>query len=327
MSSKKKLSQEILTKVKQFVESGLSWTAMEKILKGEGINVSRHVIRREYEEWSTKQPKEYLKDVRNKIAEEEFHIHLIELTTFAGVLPSILKLPPLGNISGDSKAAIKEGLSHLQLHQEDEVLEHILRRNSILLKSLRQHTNESISWDCWDNWWRDFDSLVSLTNDLKLKVKTRIDSHIVMDKGFADKLKKTRGSRKTKQAICDEIVNVLWINALDRIKEPPEELFKMFELDEGVGNKYSVRVNLGDHCPDIVTKSDDVVLCNQIARLCDSTILVFCNDLETQSTYHRMQTIIKSAQSNIAAMTNALDPMLVRPVIIRTNCDICPVLV
>ena len=284
-----RLSTQQLDKVVRLRQAnGYSWLGIQN-----KTGISRRIAKREYLLWEQNQAREYLQTVRKDAAAEEFKRHLQMLLELAGQFALILRGPDSSDtIQGDQvfsdRIHFLKGFRDIQ----DEMLsvEGLTpRQRWWLYESLRSHTRESVPWDkldYWKNQWnRSLDELQRLRGKMRLHCLQELLSELT-DSEFKS------------------LENTVWEQARLQISQgnfgpPAEDVFSRIIED---------------------LQGTEAIPASELERACRGEVDRFL--AEDEAGYARKALDRMSDAAN--QLTEALDDMKLRPVLLRTRCDLCP---
>ena len=289
MKKRIQLTTEQLDKVIRLRQAnGFSWLGIQK-----ETGISRRIAKREYLLWEQNQAREYLQTVRKDAAAEEFKRHLKMLLELAGQFASILR----GPVSSDTQQSDQvfsyriqylKGFSDIQ----DDVLtvEGLTPRQRLwLYESLRSHTRESVPWDKLDYWKKQWNR--SLEELQTLRGKTRLHFLQEQESELTDSQIKSLG-------------NTVWEQVRLQI----------------------LRGNFGPPAEDVFTgmigalHGTEAIPTSDLERACRGEVERFLAEDEAGYARKALDRMSDAAKQ----LTEALDDIKLRPVLLRTRCDLCP---
>ena len=289
MKKRIELSSDQLGKVVQLRQGKrYSWLRIQK-----ETAIPRRIAKREYLKWEQEQGREYLHTVRREVAVEEFRIHLDTLVELANKLTLLLSSPG-PHETRDADQIIYDGLQNLKgydtIHDELGILESLsFRQRWWIYEALRVHTRESVPWDRMEYWKRQWNNCVKDLQRLRSKMKSDLfqeHSAAMTDPDV--------------QSIVDYVWEQVWLWISDGIPE-------------STSDEISTRMNesLSRHGAEIPLEMEKV--CAQQVRYLLS---------EDQAGYAK-QSICRLREA-AQQFEESLDKIKLRPVLLRTRCDLCP---
>ena len=269
---------------------GYSWLKIE----GE-TGVPRRIAKREYERWESERGREILQTVRREVAADEFKQHLEALLAMAADFGNILRLPAPAEIRpADEVVRLRVGEMSGYRFQDDDLspLEHLSpRQRRWLYEGLRVHTRETVPWDKLDQWARDWgrycDARGLLETEPQVKAAVRALPERIEDSGT-------------------EIGNGTWAVIWNRLMSGSLGPSSPEALVESVGNLWSDE-HQGGHD-------------RSLEALIESLVRVIL----ASDAVRRARQALARMRASAELLEEALDPMKVRPTLLRTRCEFCP---
>ncbi len=194
----------------------------------------------------------------------------------------------------------------------------------LLFKSLRDHTRGEVQWNVFDDEWKNaMDRCTKIVPDFMKETRQLVDSYlkIANDRGFLEKVKKATKKNDPAKNITEAIVNVFW-RSITRRELNKEELpsFETVTKDKSE-NVNVITIRSGDEILFSFIGEDKQYLAENIKQTCNVAIkglsvntMVWELDVEVGN--------IKKASDDLRVMLN---PLKLRPLILRTRCELCPV--
>lgn len=323
------VSPEELARVVNLRQIGTSWLKIQR-----DTGVPRRIAKRAYEDWGRSQSREELKAARKDVAAEEFRNHLSSLVKLAEVLVNVLNgygipeptRPPISaedtllnlwrsDIAGEYRAY---GLARV------EPEEYIcgpgswgcLHQNQLLLKSLQSHTQEKVDWRMLEQWKKAWDECTRVQGVLRKEAHRMLSDILKQELGLAARI--VKGSRE--EGALDRMVNgvlhAVWQGILaGKLDQPP-----LVEAD-GMGNEVTNVVFGEDRRSlglifaesDLAKKVKDACI-----RVANNLSIVKKEDMiKLVDDVHGMKEVIDK-------LAEMLNPLMLRPQILHTRCDLCP---
>jgi len=317
---KKGLSDEKLAQVRELRQAEHSWLAIQQM-----TGVERRLAKRAYNEWLDGRSLNELKQARVNVATEVLSEHLDSLVKLAERLTDHLDLPRsprqlqsanehLGiffetNIFGESY-----DLSQVDMKRKSQ---RNRRRNQKLFKCLQDHTVGKVRWQALDEWKQALNNAVDYAKELRLAA-TEVIENIPNDwPSLKERIKTAIGGSDVTEKIADGVRENIWRGILIG---KPEQMY----VWEGTSLVSKGRVELRFYDGDSDTKLDlkDVELAKEVLSMCRQ---VKTNLLEVKSDLvQRLTDEVRRMQDRTRELEESLDGLILRPVILRTRCDLCP---
>jgi hypothetical protein len=300
--------------------------------------IRRNIARREYEDWERSQALGELKEARKVVAAEAFRDHINHIIQIAESLSGHLRTPSFGdrNTSADdfldglwktsiispsgTSATVDEGRS--------------LRENHMLFKSLKEHTRDKIQWQDLDEWKRPWNESVALMQSLyegAIGIINPFLTERLMPKIEKDTRRKQPVERMA-GAVITQIVRWIENNKLELLWERNEEREPQGgqnEEREGIVTRLwrtgsDIQLVFADSYQPILTFSNTKAdLAEMTQRACNLVAMDF-RLKEWRDKAESLRDGIGTAKKLKEKFNEVLDPLVLRPLILRTRCELCP---
>ena len=197
------------------------------------------------------------------------------------------------------------------------------REKELLFESLKVHTREEVRWeDVLENRWKEArDNCAKIVPELRKETSVVVNNSLNEETNFLQRVKV--GSREGDPAkqIAEVILRDIWQNILrdkldeegswfqtvSRGKGPPQD------IDIIVKSRYEkVLIFIGD---------TNMSLAKKVAHTCD---LAYDN-LRKGDMVQQLHCEVRKMKKLSEELREALNPVKLRPMILRTRCDLCPV--
>jgi hypothetical protein len=325
---KKILSDEELNRVLRLKQAGVSWL---KIQHQSGI--PRRIAKRAYEDWQRAQSFAELKESRRAVAAEAFREHvesLIKLGTFlamhldiprtmptetpggAQILDSLWQL----NVLGESQDQPLRGVSGIGAERERRS---ITRQHQMLFQSLQDHTRGELRWEVLKEWESAWDNSRQLYTDLQKEATVVVRNFLNQEQGLEKKIKNGNRRGDAITQIVETLLRRIWSGILDDKLDLQQDVFEViagpggvaFVAVTGIGNSNFLTYN-------------DKNLAEKAARLGNQAaknLLLGENEDLIEKSLKGCIDAMRRATEDLADMLN---PLVLRPIILRTRCELCP---
>lgn len=318
------LSDQELQEVIKRKQSGASWL---KIQNETGI--PRRAAKRAYENWERSRSLEELGQVRRDVAKEEFRQHLNDLTKLAESLVNHLCVPDSPNTT-ESSGQFLDRLWHSNIIGESDAGQgrvvrtergtlRIVRQNQLLFKALQDHSREEIRWDALDEWKQAWDDSISILNELRKEAHEVVANILRQERDLRGRIQKESGERGAADRLVEAVLRAIWW-AIQEGKLDQDRLLVPTKSD---GDGTSLVTYFQYPYSRVFFKFADMDLVEEVANACNWGIK---NLRKGEKCY-----LVESLQEEVGRMKKAieeldemLDPLLLRPIILRTRCDLCP---
>lgn len=314
------VSEEDRDTVIKLRKSGAGWLKIQEM-----TGIPRRTAKSVYEQWQKGQTAEEVTTARRQVAAEAFNFHMSDLMALAYRISSDLAMPQFADRRDGSQ--VMENIFRLDIrgHSQDKPryslikksMEDIKRQNRILFDSLKEHTKEKIDWRTLDDWvfarneWKkDMDKLETVA----LKMVNKTLDREADEKGLSSTIKSDKNLvAKMARSVAETVYRI-------RTAGEPKQPDYYIKVREG---KNSVQVFFSDSASEtelaIVSRDSAVI----VAGTCIWAV--------TKLTRGKESTILRGLDSSFCKMetahrelTEKLDELRLTPLILRTECEICP---
>jgi hypothetical protein len=323
------LSNSQLEQVISFREKGLSWIKIEKT-----TGIARRIAKREYDEWFAKQSQRQLEEARKDVVAQEYRVHLDLLSRLASFLLDTLVIPdPLTDLRRAdevmsqflTKDFYQDQPSFDILLGDQQRDKRIIRMNELLFKSLRDHTERKVPWQVVNTWKEARNSSIDSTNEIKKEInevltnilRQKPELKIWIDDIYSD-------VSVIKNTVRGLLINI-WLNEIVGLNSQVITMKGASLITRGTAwvvfhDKAPTETNI---IFDRESPSDNKLLAKEMTGVFKWAIenvikekSVFIQDLKRK--VHVMQDVTNKLEE-------VLNPLVLRPIILNTKCDICPI--
>ncbi len=305
---KTELNDQQMDRIIELRRRGFTWMGIQRDIK-----IDRRIALRAFTDWEKTQSVDELKEARQQLALEEFRRHGASIRRFDGYFGAHLDFPRSAYIyySADGyldvllNEDLGDGENFTEINQEKNDPEgrsrQIRRHNDWLFRALREHTARDVNWDIFESWKTSWNSCVRNVPHLEKEAETII-SHYPNRRQRLEQLSELDRlyDEDNMKKVIPVIIVGTWQETVDTLGIPAEG--EPLDADR----KHEVLVSATD--PDF------------LINLIHSTI----------KKLSRSETIIKAIGKAIETkkvadeLEEMLDPLLLRPIITRTRCFLCP---
>ncbi|MFC2031947.1 hypothetical protein ACFLUS_01025 [Chloroflexota bacterium] len=317
------LSNNDLEKVIELCQRGDSWLKIQGKTK-----ISRHVAKRSYEEWERRKSADSLKGVRLIVAEQEFKQHLNHLSKVAVFLTDNLAIPSSPDIGESaeqfwdrlwqSRIVEEFGLEVKGMNVNNQQSKRNTRQNLLLFQSLQSHTRDKVRWEALKEWKSGWNDSLKHVNELRERFFPLIDGTLKQKPELLTILQKGLWGKDAPSEMVSAALSTVWKGIIDdeALQEPP--LVKMRPDIKG-GDK-GTAVDVGRKEMLFLTKQKDAGFFTQVLNSAITVRFIDDNPL-----FQQLAASVRRMKGAIRELEEALNPLLIRPLILRTRCDLCPV--
>jgi len=316
---KKELSSIELKKVVELRHFGTKWTEIEK-----ETGVERRAAKRAYDEWEKDQKMREQETVRFRVAAEAFHEHLSDLTRLAESLISVVHVPEKLRGLDNAEAAlgrllmgtVQGGLETSPTSSQESA--RLVWRNTKLLNSLQDHTREKVRWEALEEWKKARTNAAEYSQELLLQAKEGIEDILNKQPGLTEKIKTAIGVNIGAADISRGLGETIWRGIVTG---------KLEEVHSWKGGgdvtKDNVWLEFYEGDSDTRLYLNDNELAKEIKSMCQ---LVVSNLQEgTKSdVVEKLTKEVRLMQDTTRELEEGLDELVLRPLLLRTRCDLCP---
>ncbi len=320
------LSDSQLEQVLSLRQNGLSWV---KIQRETGI--PRRIARRDYEESQRRQSQRQLESARKDIAAQEYRLHLDLLAHFAGNLVDAVGMPEMiTELMGADK--VMANLFSKDIYKEHQPIglsvgewqreKRIVSMNLLLFKSLRDHTRGKARWEALDEWKAARDRCVGQVEMVRRELITDLDNILAQKPQLKKMLDASNRPDLSSRVVEGTLVNI-WLNDVIG-KEGTVTSF----LGASAIKKDTAWIKFHEQAPGwtIITfdsndRSTNKDFAKEIAGMSNRAIL----NLRTKGALSEIKLQTDKMQKAANELETTLNPLVLRPIILNTRCDICPI--
>lgn len=312
------LSHNELAKVIRLRHENASWL---KIQRETGI--PRRIAQRAYEQYERSQAREELKAARKEVAAEEFRTHLDLLTGFAESIVLTICIPSSPKETRHAKDVLSMLYERDRLHEVDFIpaidpTERGKRRaalqNQMLFESLQAHTYGKVRWQALGEWEEAWDT--SRENLIKLGEEAHeVLSNILDQKSkLTDRIVKGSGKKDAIERMVDGVLHVVWAS----IGKPGQNIPFVRAMSRSDG---MTEVIFGEGNLTLGLIFTEVDLAEEVAKACKWA----AENLRKGNTTSAIVKPVSIMKERIKELEEMLDPLRLRPLILGTQCNLCPV--
>jgi hypothetical protein len=315
------LSHEELAKVIRLRQENATWL---KIQRETGI--PRRIAQRAYEQYQHSQAREELKEARKDVAAQAFGEHINYLIKMAESLVSALHVPGMLRGLGNADEALdqlwmRNIQGELELYQKSGTVEiaKVARRNRMVFKALQEHTREKVRWEALEEWKQARNKAAEYSRKLQMEATEVIGNILNSQSDLKERMKTIIRGNDVTEKISDGVIENIWRGILTG---KPEQM----HVWEGTSLVNKGRVELRFCKGDSGTKLDlnDVKLAKDVLKVCRWA----ANNLQKGNKSDLVRSLadeVHRMQDSTEELEESLDGLLLRPMILRTRCDLCPV--
>ena len=323
------LSNSQIQQVINLRDSGISWVKIEK-----ETGIARRIAKREYDEWAAKQSQRQLEDARKEVVAQEYRMHLDLLSQMANLLLDSLVIPhPLTDLRRADEVMWQFLAKDIYQDQpsfgprlgDQQRDKRVIRMNELLFKSLRDHTERKVPWQVLDIWKGARDSCVKDIEYMKKEIHEVFTNILNQESKLKEKLDKGYMNSSVTENIKKGILINIWLSGITGVNSQVTAMKGVSLTKKGTG-----WVVFHENAPaetnvtfDRESPSDNEWLAKEVS---DVSIWSIANLLKLKSDLiQKMKEEVSKMQENASQLEAVLNPLVLRPIILNTQCDICPI--
>ncbi len=315
---KRELSPIELRKVVELRQLGAKWTEIEQETK-----VERRAAKQAYEEWEKDKEIKEEQAARFRVAAEAFHEHLNDLVRLAESLTDTLYVPKtLRELNSADEALDQLWIRYAEGQRKpspaSSVGERGVWRSNMLLKSLRDHTQEKVRWETLEEWKQSRNNAKHYAEQLRSKATEVVKNTLNDCLGLEKRIKTALGDDDVIERITDGVIEHIWRGILTGKPDKMHVIKGIILYNEGqvwlvvYENNSKTRFYLND---EELAKDVWSMCCQVVTNLWDEVE----SDLIQNLTYE-----VSQMQARTKEFGEGLDELVLRPMILHTRCDLCP---
>ncbi len=328
---KRTLINNELEEIINLRKQGWNWLKIQN-----KTNIPRRIAKRNYDEWEGKQSERQLSEVRGEVVAQEYRMHLDLLSNMAGYLIDSLVIPkPMSEIC--SADMIINEVMAFDYYQNFPFLavslkgqnreQRLSRMNQLLFKSLQSHTRTTVPWKELDEWKRARDESIKDICKIKEEAKTVFTNYFNQKNESKLKVMLATSGRnsQTIESISNGITTYIWFN--DILRQPSEIVAKQGTSLSNKGTAWvEFHKSIGDER--IITfhqteKDQAVELSKMVRDVAKQSVDNL--SITSASAIIDIKYQINKMHECVVKLDEKLNPLSLRPVLLGTKCDICPV--
>ena len=319
MQHRRPSSDELDTIIK-LRQSGAGWLEIQR-----KTAIPRRTAKLSYEEWERQQALRELLQVRREVAADEFRWHIDSLTKFASVFLQNLNVrgSPSDMTNADSVLddlwrmdALGEQKSARLYDLGNEKNEHrTIRQNLMLFKSLNDHTSGAVQWEALVKWKDAWNRCAATLALLRRQGRELLDNSLRQEPSLKEKVDMGAGATDALELMLGGLLWAVW-QAVRTGKY--KDGFPLFRASESLG---FVEVTTSEGTPSLRLKFSEHAPAEKVSVVCTNVARIMCKG----DTVGRLDRELAILQGRINEIADMLDPLVLRPLILRTRCGLCPV--
>jgi uncharacterized protein YukE len=191
------------------------------------------------------------------------------------------------------------------------------RQNKMLFESLRQHTGGKGWWQAFEEWQQAWGTCVSALAEIREEAPKVAEDFMNQKPGLKEKVEEKTGKKDVLERIVDVLRWPAWEVAT--ASNPEEELerrkFRVLPAAQ------EFRVTTGSSELKLKFSETEAALAQEVATVCNLAL----QNLYPRYMADEIQGMRYRMDEKIEEIDDALDPFILRPLLVRTRCELCPV--
>lgn len=319
------LSDEQLGQITNLKRSGKKWTQIQR-----ETGIPRRIAKREYEEWESKQTFDDLKQARTTIVAEAFRDHVESLIKIAEHLVLSVRKPVVNDIGLEADQYLDEqwkteilirhgtGTNSLPHYIRTERVN--LRENRMLYNALRMHTELEVQWNPLDKWKGFWNNAITIMRRFRENIHEGINNFFNQENaklsGFMNSVIADTDKPDAIEILAKAILTELMNKADDEDTNSKGVFFRALSQSDGsyhltLIDSYSIVLKFNNGA--LADKVNEIV--NKVAN---NMYISFNEDLR------RLKNDIDNINNLAEELEEKFNPLMLRPIILRTKCYLCP---
>jgi len=323
------LSNSQLQQVINLRDIGTSWVKIEK-----ETGIARRIAKREYDEWTGKQSQRQLEDARKDVIAQEYRMHLDLLSRMANLLLDSLVIPhPLTDLRRADEVMSQFLAKDFYQDQpsfgprlgDQQRGKRVIRMNELLFKSLRDHTQRKVPWQALDEWKEARNSCVGDIIKMRKEI-SKVFTNIVNQKSYLkEKLDKVYRNSSVIEDVIEGILINMWLNGITDVNSQVTAMKGVSLTKKGTGwvvfhENTPVETNVTFDRESPIDNEWLAREVSDVSRWAIATLLELKSDL-----IQKIKEEVSKMQKNASQLEAILNPLVLRPIILNTQCYICPI--
>jgi hypothetical protein len=323
-----KVSEEKHEQILKLRQTGASWLRIQR-----ETGVPRRSAKKVYEAWTKNQAREELKEARKQVVAEQFSKHLKELVMTAKMLADYLPdelafnetrssieiIDNIWTIDPSSKDNVEEEKLPYDTMLAVKERRRIVRQNKLLFDSLKEHTRDKLNWQMLDEWRNEWDRVIEIQSQIRTNTKQLV--LMILDGQRKDI--KQRISNEAKKGIIlrdiiDGVCEAVWHSVQEETPKDAETFIQIHKFGKDKASLYSLYFGKEES----ITKLNftDINLAQDVHKVCTQA----AGSIGKSDIAERLLDIKRRLAEKTLELEVMLDAVRLRPLILRTRCDLCP---
>jgi hypothetical protein len=312
------IPEDELSSVLKLKQSGASWLRIQN-----ESGIPRRLAKKAYEEWERTRSSEELKKARTGIAQEEFRKHMEDLLCVADHLTDSLRAPApmekMEKVDRFFERIWEQDIRHeSKLPPSHREWVRVVRHNKMLFQCLQDHTGEKVPWQLLGGWQQTFTLYTKHCSDLHLESREVIRDLLRQKKEIRSVVQDMDRAQQIIEKMSCGVVEALWKGMMN-VKIIRERIFIGAQVMVGE----NAMVSFGKEGSVMAFTLDSKKLAEDVVDLCKLGV----NRLLSGKKLSFVQKVagdIAAMEQKAKELDEKLDDLVLRPLILRTRCELCP---
>ena len=264
-------------------------------------------------------------EIKKQLLTDEQQKHLDDLTQFVASLVSRLTVPDSPTEDRDVVAVLDtllpkdlpQGLDSAsrEARRKQRQTE---RQNKMLFESLRQHTGGKGWLQAFEEWQQAWGTCTKGLEEVKKQVSEMVEHLLNQQKAnLKEEVEKVTGKRDVLERIVEGVIWAAWQVAT---ASNPEEELKLWNF-RVLPAAPKLRVTTDSYELTLRFSETEAALAQGVATVCNLVV----QNLHPRYMADEIQGMRHRMDEKIEEIDDALDPFILRPLLVRTRCELCPV--
>jgi hypothetical protein len=286
-----------------------------------------------YEEWERSQSKGMIEESRRSVAVEEYREHVNSLVKVGEFLILNLEIPDrLPTEAGTGMDLLNKlweenfldfgtvtNFGNQSVEKQQKVIRLITRQNQMLFQSLKNHTRGKVNWEILEKWQYTWDECRNHFAGLEQKVPVLVRNFLKQNSNLIKEFSKDIQGQDTIDSISHALLRTIWAGMLSGDLNPEHPIFNMNEVHKGPFFVSLVNVTSSAILSFYDKKATETIV-YQGNRAYNNLLLG-----DTKQTVNSIRTNVAGLRKAYEEIVEMLNPLVLRPIILRTHCELCPV--
>ncbi len=302
--------------------------------------VPRRIGQRAYVQWARSQAREELKEARKDVAAQAFREHMDSLVTLATSFVMNLEVPHLPELMDKNSEQFFVWLWEQDLLQRRLYLSSLdakeaaplvarpivdprsyRRETELLFVSLPAHTRgEGVRWEALKEWERARDNCKRVLDKLREESRAVVSNSLNQERETNLLQRVKEGSREDDpvKQVAEVVLRQIWGATIGDKLDEEGPLFETVLRGKGIPQE----INVKSRDETIFTFFGDTnkSLADRVTHICN----LVANNLRKGDMVQQLHNEVHRMKKASDELHDMLNPVKLRPMILRTRCDLCP---